>query len=103
MAKIDREACLQSVDDLREILATIYDSQSVLAGGKETELGPEISLLNSTARRAMEESALDPRYEKILTKYVDAAQSGDGEQAHFFSRMLFSEVVNTLQSCVRTE
>jgi len=88
----------KDIDDLREVLFTIYDSMSVLAGGSETRLEPELGLLRRKVSELVDRGVLYPSAkEKIVPSYMKAALAGDGEGAHLWSRMLFSEVIGILE------
>lgn len=87
----------EDIDDLREVLFTIYDSVSVLAGGKETRLEPELTLLQDKVSKLVTRGVLDPVFrDKIVPAYIKAVLAGDGVMAHFESRMLFREAVDRL-------
>lgn len=90
--------------ELREALFTIYDSQSVLAGGEETHLLPELSLLEKTIDSLTKRGILHPLdKEKILPEYLNAVKGKDGYKAHFWSRMIYREIVDILAERCKCE
>jgi len=101
-SELDKETCA----DLREVAFTIYDIQSVLAGGSETGLESEVSLLKGKAEKLAKAGVLDEiTINKILPKYIEAVEKKDGYLAHFYSRMIFKENIDILRKgcCERDE
>jgi len=84
---------------LREVLFTIYDSMSTMAGGKETAQAPELGLLEREVEKLVGKGILHKSYQaKVVPGYKESVEKGDGQQAHFFSRILFRDAVDQLKN-----
>jgi hypothetical protein len=92
------------VQDLTEILFTIYDSIATLSGGTETGVEAELSLFKQLAERLSSRLTwLKPAPGRIAVadKYIEAVHKGDGQMAHFYSRMIFSGVRSEILNCFK--
>jgi hypothetical protein len=89
----------QLAADYREILFALFDSTAIVGGGKECPLKPELDILQDKVYPLVNKGILSQAYrDRIIPKYIEAARAGDGENVHFYGRMLFRDVVDRLKN-----
>ena len=97
----------KDADDLRELCFALFDSMSALAGGRETPLVSEVKLARDLAISLSQRNLIHPMTpEKVVPGFVAAAEARDGEKAHFWARIMYTEAINLLQrasSCLEVK